>query len=112
MVASRAVGRITVIVSPGARRTEIVGRHGEGWKLRVTAAPESGRANEALTRLLAGALGVAPVDVAVVSGRVSRKKLVEVAALEGAEIEHRLDAVTSGGRTRRTTGMRRTFRSR
>ena len=40
--------RISVRVSPGARRTEVVGRHGGGWRVRVAAPPERGRANEAL----------------------------------------------------------------
>ena len=30
-------------VSPGAARTAIAGRHGDGWKVRVAAAPERGR---------------------------------------------------------------------
>ena len=42
--------RITVTVSPGASRTELVGRHGDGWRARVAAAPERGKANEALGR--------------------------------------------------------------
>ena len=50
--------RITVRVSPGARRTEVVGRHGDGWRVRVAAPPERGRANEALLEHLAELLGV------------------------------------------------------
>ena len=41
--------RLRLRVSPGAGRTALVGRHGDAWKVRVTEAPERGRAkNERL----------------------------------------------------------------
>ena len=43
--------RLRLRVSPGARSNAIVGRYGEGWKVRVTAAPESGKANAAVQQL-------------------------------------------------------------
>jgi uncharacterized protein YggU (UPF0235/DUF167 family) len=84
------VPRITVTVSPGASRSELVGRHGEGWRARVAAAPERGRANEALCKLLAGALDVPRRSVRVVVGQSARVKVVEVDGLELGEIERRL----------------------
>jgi len=77
-------------VSPGARRTEIVGRHGDGWKVRVTAAAERGKANAAVVRLLADTLGVQPDAVSVVAGRASRDKVVEISGLDQAEVRRRL----------------------
>ena len=65
-------------VSPGARRTEIAGRHGDGWKVRVAAPPEDGRANEAVLRLLAERLGLPRRAVAIVSGHTAREKVVEL----------------------------------
>jgi len=45
--------RLRLRVSPGARRAAVVGRQGDAWKVRVAEAPERGRANEAVLRLLA-----------------------------------------------------------
>jgi uncharacterized protein (TIGR00251 family) len=86
------MARVAVIVSPGARRSEIVGRHGEAWKVRVAVAPERGRANAALTEVLAAALGVSADDVRVVAGERARRKVVEVAGVGAAEIDRRLTA--------------------
>ena len=87
--------RITVTVSPGAGRSELVGRHGDGWRARVAAPPERGRANEALCRLLAEALALPRNSVRVVAGRSARAKIVEIDGLQPAEIERRLTAVSS-----------------
>ena len=87
------MARIRVTVSPGAERSEIVGRHGDGWKARISAAPERGRANEALARLLADVCGVAPNAVRVVSGHASRRKVVEVDGLSETAAERMLEAV-------------------
>jgi uncharacterized protein (TIGR00251 family) len=82
--------RLRVRVAPGARRDEVVGRHGDGWKVRVAAPPEGGRANDAVVGLLATTVGVPARDVTVVSGRTGRDKVVEVAGIEQDEAERRL----------------------
>jgi uncharacterized protein (TIGR00251 family) len=82
--------RIRVTVSPGARRGEVVGRHGEGWRARVAAPPERGRANEALCELLAEALDVPRRSLRVVAGHTARRKVIEIDGLGAAEIERRL----------------------
>ena len=79
-------------VSPGAARNELVGRHGPGWKARIAAPPERGRANRALEELLADVLGVNRNRIAVVAGHTSRRKVVEVEGLEAPEIVRRLEA--------------------
>jgi uncharacterized protein (TIGR00251 family) len=89
------VARITVSVSPRARRNEIVGRHGEGWKIRIAAPPERGRANRALIQVLAEALGIARAGIVIEAGHGSRQKIVEIAELEAPEVERRLDAARS-----------------
>jgi uncharacterized protein (TIGR00251 family) len=85
-----AMARVAVIVSPGASRSEIVGRHGDAWKVRVAAAPERGRANAALVELLASVLCVASSDVELRSGATSRRKMLEIRGLETGDVERRL----------------------
>jgi uncharacterized protein (TIGR00251 family) len=82
--------RLRLRVSPGARANAIVGRHGEGWKVRVTAAPEGGRANEAVLKLLAERLDLPGKSLSLVSGPSSRDKVVELAGIDAAEAERRL----------------------
>jgi uncharacterized protein len=82
--------RLTLRVAPGAASTAVVGRHGTRWKLRVTAAPEGGKANAAVVRLLADVLDVPERDVAIVSGQGSRDKTVVLTGLADDEIERRL----------------------
>jgi uncharacterized protein (TIGR00251 family) len=87
-------------VSPGAARSAVVGRHGAGWKVRVAAAPEDGKANDALVRLLAGTLGVLPRDVEIVSGHASRDKIVALASLDPERTERLLSAASGAGKER------------
>jgi hypothetical protein len=82
--------RIRVKVTPGAGRTEVIGRHGEAWRIRVTSAPERGRANEATLRLLAETLSLPRRNLSVVSGHTARDKLVAADGITPAEAESRL----------------------
>lgn len=84
------MARILVTVSPGASRSRIAGRYGEGWKAHVTAPAERGRASDALLDLLAAALDLPRSRLAVVAGRTARRKIVEVEGLDLDEISRRL----------------------
>ena len=67
-------------VQPGAKRTEVTGRHGDALKLRLAAAPVEGKANTALRAFLADAFGVHLRDVTLLRGETSRDKVVRVHA--------------------------------
>ncbi len=84
------VTRVRLRVSPGAARSAVVGRHGDGWKVRLAAAPERGRANDALVELLSETLAVPRSTVRLVSGSASRDKIVELAGLDPETIDDRL----------------------
>lgn len=88
--------RLRVRVAPGARRSEVVGRLGDAWKLRVRSAPERGRANDEVAALLAHTLRLPARDVRIVSGHASRDKLVELDGLTVEEAERRLSSGQAG----------------
>ena len=90
--------RIRFRVAPGAARSDVVGRHGDGWKVRVAAAPERGKANDALIMFLAEILPVGRSDVAVVSGLASRDKIVAVSGIDPTQADEALArAATQAG---------------
>ena len=84
--------RLRLRVSPGARRAEVVGRHGAAWKVRVAAPPAGGRANEAVVRLLAEALSLPRGAVTLVWGHGARDKVVRLDGLDQTQIERRLQS--------------------
>jgi uncharacterized protein (TIGR00251 family) len=68
---------LRLTVAPGARRTEVVGLHGDRLKVRVAAPPEKGAANQELLAFLAERLGL-PRSAFKLLGAQSRAKVVEV----------------------------------
>jgi uncharacterized protein (TIGR00251 family) len=93
--------RLRLRVAPGSGRAGIVGRYADGWKVRVTAPPEDGRANEAVVRLVADALSVPRKAVTLVSGHSGRDKIVSLEGVGPAQIERRLASAAAPGRTRK-----------
>ncbi len=74
---------VAVRVIPKAFRVGIdgvaTGADGTAYlKVRVTVAPEKGKANAAVVKLLAKSWGLAPVQVTVVSGAAARNKVLEI----------------------------------
>jgi len=98
---SEASTRLRLRVSPGAARAGIVGRHGNAWKVRVTAPPEDGRANEAVLRLLADALSLPRKALTLVSGHTARDKIVVLDGVGPAQIERRLASAATSDRGRK-----------
>lgn len=66
-------------IQPGAKKTEVVGRHGDALKIRLAAPPVDGKANTVLLAFLAEKLGVGRTAVELVSGQSSRAKRVRIA---------------------------------
>ncbi len=64
-------------------------------------APERGRANEAVLRLLADALALPRTALTLVSGHSAREKTVELTGVGPALIERRLTSAAEAGRGRK-----------
>ena len=84
------MARISVRLTPRGGRDGIDGWDGDILRVRVAAPPVDGRANEAMLRLLAKALGVPASNVMIASGAQSRIKLVDVEGLSVEELRERL----------------------
>ena len=72
--------RIYVKVIPRAGKNEVVKISEEQYKVKVTAAPEKGKANEAVVKLLAEYFNVQKSLINIVGGRTARTKIINIAA--------------------------------
>ena len=81
---------IDLLVAPGAARTAFAGAHDNRLKLRVAAPPVDGKANNAVTKAIARALGVPKSTVEVARGRSSRRKTVRVVGVTTADVNDEL----------------------
>lgn len=82
---------IKVKLAPKSSRNEVSGKIGDAYRIKVTAPPVDGKANEALVEFLAKRLGVAKGGVQIVSGLSSRLKRVRVTGLSSEEVFARLE---------------------
>ena len=69
--------KIQVVVKAGARITKVEKKGENEFHVSVNAAPEGGKANEAVLRALGEYLGIAPSRLRVVLGHKSKRKLIE-----------------------------------
>jgi uncharacterized protein (TIGR00251 family) len=76
---------VAVRLTPRAAREGIVGPRGGALTVKVTAPPVEDRANAALRRLVAKAVGIAPRRVQIVRGQKGRAKLVRLEGVGVAE---------------------------
>ncbi|MFN2183571.1 MAG: DUF167 domain-containing protein [Anaerolineae bacterium] len=80
----------SVRVVPRASRNKIAGIHDGAVRIRLTAPPVEGAANEALISFLSSVLRVPKRDIELVSGQTARNKVVSVSGLSAEEVEARL----------------------
>ena len=81
---------LQVRVQPKAKRNSIEVVEGSKLKVYVTAAPEDGKANDAVVALLAKSLGVAKSHIRILRGHKSRDKLLDIKGLTENRVIARL----------------------
>lgn len=84
--------RITVQITPNAKKSEVIGVLDDALKLRLQAQPIEGKANEALIRYLANMLDVPKSVVSITHGHTSKRKIIEVedASVKPADVKRAL----------------------
>ena len=81
---------LRVKVQPRASRDEVVGPHGDGLKIRITAAPVAGAANKHLLKFLAKKLRVPRSQMSITSGATSRAKSIAIEGISAEEVRQKL----------------------
>lgn len=69
---------IKVYLQPKSSKNEIVGPYRDGIKVKVTAPPIEGKANEALIRFLSKELNISPSCIEILKGHHSREKILKI----------------------------------
>lgn len=87
---------LRVKVVPGSSRDQIAGKLGDRLKIKVAAAPENGLANQAVIRVVAELLGLAPRNISISSGQTHPEKTVRIV---GTTLAAATAAIASAGRT-------------
>ncbi len=82
--------RLRVKVNARARRNEVLGLRDGVLRVKVTAPPVEGRANDAVVALLAGHLRLPKSSIRIVAGERAPLKTVEVVGLDAAAVAERL----------------------
>jgi uncharacterized protein (TIGR00251 family) len=75
---------IRVKVTPNAKRSEIIGRLGDAWKIRLQAPPVDGKANKALTEFLAEKFSIRRDAVVLLAGASSHDKRIRLIGISPA----------------------------
>ena len=86
---------VTVRLHPGAGRNEVIGFADGAWRVGVTAAPQNGKANDALIKLLARLLDVVASRITIEKGLTARTKRVAVEGLTAEEAGELLKAAVT-----------------
>jgi len=83
-----------VRVQPRSSRNQVAGLMDGALKLRLTAPPVEGEANEACRTFLAELLGVPRSQVAIAAGHTGRNKIIRVEGVSAGKIASALKDLT------------------
>jgi uncharacterized protein (TIGR00251 family) len=82
---------LKIYLQPKSSKNEVVGPYRDGIKVKITAPPVEGKANEALIRFFAKELGVSPSCIEITRGQHSREKTLKISANIDQELVKKID---------------------
>jgi uncharacterized protein (TIGR00251 family) len=83
----------SIQVVPRSSRCEIVGIINDTLKIRLTAPPVEGKANEECLRFLSALFDVSKNRLSIVGGQTSRRKIIQVSGMGSTEMEGLLERI-------------------
>jgi uncharacterized protein (TIGR00251 family) len=89
--AAQPQATLSIRVQPRASRNEVMGLVGETLKIKLTAPPVEGAANDACLAFLAKLLDLPPSRLSIIQGARSRNKVVRITGLTQMEVTARLE---------------------
>ena len=87
---------LKIYLQPRSSRNEIVGPHRDGVKVKVTAPPLEGKANEALLRFLAKELGISSSCIEILKGHHSREKILRISYSNALTLKRKSISLKTG----------------
>ena len=84
---------LNIKVIPGASRDRVAGKLGDAIKVQVAAAPERGKANDAVINLMADLLGLKRAQIRIARGHSQPRKTLEIQGIEQAELDRRISGL-------------------
>ena len=82
---------ISIRIQPRASKNELIVAENSSFKIRLTAPPVEGAANEALIHFLSTALSVAKSQIEIVSGHTSKNKIIRIHGVSDIEVKRVLN---------------------
>ena len=89
---NEAKTEIIIKLLPRSSRSQIMGRDGEVYKIKVTSPPVDGKANRELISLISKKLGIPKSSIEIVSGKTSRMKVLRLQGIEKESVVSLLEA--------------------
>ncbi len=78
--------RLPVRVIPRSSRNQLAGEQDGALKVKITAPPVDGEANQALVNFLAEYLKVAKKNIKIIKGETSKTKIIEISGINKEEL--------------------------
>lgn len=73
--------RLHLFIQPKSSKNEVVGSHNGLLKIKITAPPVDGKANECLIEFLSDVFDIPKRDITIIRGETGRNKTVELSGV-------------------------------
>jgi uncharacterized protein len=93
---------VPVLAHPRARTNAVLGERAGAVRIAVTEPPEKGKANAAITQLLAQVCSCPASHVSLLTGQSSRQKRFLIRGIERGELHRRLETVVAASAAKRS----------